>query len=106
MAAKLKWKGQQALQEATAHLTSVLDQFDLGVEAAAKQQLYPGHGKIEGTLQRSIQTIPARREGLRIVGRVKTAGVPYARVINRRYRYMEAGFEKARPSLAGLLRKR
>lgn len=103
---KLRWEGQQALQEAAAHLTSVLDQFNLRVDAAAKQQLYPGHGKDFGTLQRSIQTIPARREGMRVVGGVKTAGVPYARVINRRYRYMEKGLEKARPSLAELLRKR
>lgn len=101
----LVWKGPQVLEELTSRVSRALDQIDLQIEASAKAELYPGHGKITGTLQRSIQTIPARRIGMRVVGGVKTAGVPYAALINRRYHYMEQGLAKARPSFAGLMRK-
>lgn len=63
----------------------------------AKQELYPGHGKRTGTLQRSIGTVPAQRRGLRIVGGVATRGVPYARIIHRRYEYLTRGARKAGP---------
>ncbi len=104
MTTRLTWKGPQVLEEVTSRLSHALDQVDLQIEASARAELYPGHGKITGTLQRSIQTIPARRVGMRIVGGVKTAGVPYAAMINRRYRYMEQGLAKARPRFAGLMR--
>lgn len=51
---RLIWKGDQTLEEVTTCLTSGLVEVDLRIEAEAKKELYPGHGKITGTLQRSI----------------------------------------------------
>ncbi len=100
----LHWQGPQVLEQIVSQLITRLDRADLLIEAKAKAELYPGHGKRTGTLQRSIQHSPARRQGMRIVGGVKTAGVPYAAIVHRRYRYLEQGFHKARPSFAGIFR--
>mgnify|MGYP003372583180 CR=1 FL=1 len=100
----LHWQGPQVLEQIASQLIARLDRADLLIEAKAKTELYPGHGKITGILQRSILRIPARRQDMRIVGGVKTAGVPYAALIHRRYRYLEQGFLKARPNFVGIFR--
>jgi hypothetical protein len=92
---KLTWTGSQAFADAVAELSPALDRHALKIEARAKAELYPGHGKLTGTLQRSIGTEPARREGTRLIAKVVTRGVPYARKIHKRYEYLTKGAEKA-----------
>jgi hypothetical protein len=94
---KLQWRGESTLQALADRLAPALDRHLLKIEAKAKAELYPGHGKITGTLQRSIGTEPSRRDGRRLIGKVVTRGVPYARIIHRRYGYLAKGFEKAKP---------
>lgn len=95
MSVNLTWHGERTLDEAAAKLIPLLDRHALRIEAKAKAELYPGHGKLTGTLQRSIGTTPARREGRRIVARIGTRGVPYARAIHRRYEYLTKGMRNA-----------
>jgi hypothetical protein len=95
MSVNLKWNGEQTLEAAAARLAPLLDQHTLKIEAKAKAELYPGHGKITGTLQRSIGTTPARREGRRLIAKIATRGVPYARAIHRRYEYLTRGMQNA-----------
>jgi hypothetical protein len=95
MTTRIAWRGPAVAAEVAARVTTALDRFDLQIEAGAKAELYPGHGKITGVLQRSIGIKPAQRQGLRIVGGVATRGVPYARLIHRRYEYLSAGLRKA-----------
>lgn len=86
-------------------LVAALDEIDLRIEAEAKRELYPGHGKLTGRLQRSITADPARVEGARIVGTVKTRGVRYGRRINRLYRYFPIAIERVRGQVPAILRK-
>jgi len=95
MTVKLTWRGPTVSAEVTAAAQTALDRYDLRIEAGAKAELYPGHGKITGFLQRSIGIIQAQRQGNRIVGGVATRGVPYARAINKRYEYLQEGLKKA-----------
>ena len=68
----------------------------LKIERRAKKELYPGHGKVSGTLQRSIQAGDnVERVGNRLRVYVRTKGVPYARRIHRLYQYLTKGVEKA-----------
>lgn len=92
---KLTWKGEQTLDALAARLAPALDRHLLKIEAKAKAELYPGHGKLTGALQRSIGTEPSRREGRRLVGKVVTRGIPYARLIHRRYQYLTRGAQNA-----------
>ena len=92
---KLHWNGPAVSEEVAGKAQAALDRYDLRIEAGAKAELYPGHGKITGFLQRSIGIIQAQRQGLRIVGGVATRGVPYARKINKRYEYLQEGLRKA-----------
>jgi len=95
MTMRILWRGAAVAAEVAAKAQAALDRYDLKIEAGAKAELYPGHGKITGVLQRSIGIIPAQRQGLRIVGGVATRGVPYARKIHRRYEYLTVGLRKA-----------
>jgi hypothetical protein len=95
MAIRLTWRGPQVGEELIRILTAALDRHNLKIEAHAKAELYPGHGKVTGTLQRSIGATPSRREGRRIVGSVSTKGVSYARLMHRRYQYLRIGALKA-----------
>ena len=95
MTMRILWRGAAVAAKVAAKAQAALDRYDLKIEAGAKGHLWIGHGKLYGVLQRSIGIIPARREGLRIVGGVATRGVPYARKINKRYEYMQEGLRKA-----------
>ena len=50
----LNWKGKQVEAEIIARLKLALGDIGLDIEGEGKQQLYPGHGVITGTLRRSI----------------------------------------------------
>lgn len=52
------------------------------IEGEAKKELRPGHGKKEGTLQRSITTRRAQRQGNKIIGAVGT-NIKYALFVHR-----------------------
>lgn len=85
--------------EVAARLTGALDEIDGRIEAGAKGQLYPGHGKVTGTLQRAIQAVPAERSGDSIVGAVGVGkeASGYSLAIHRLYRYLIIGVEQVRP---------
>lgn len=89
---------QQLTREIEADLIKSVNRHNLKAQRLAQKELYPGHGKLTGTLQRSIQVEPARRIGLfTIRGYLRTRGVPYARRIHRKYRYLTIGMRKAGP---------
>ena len=105
MAARLTWKGPQVRAEIAKRCAKALTEIDLRIETEAKAELYPGHGKRTGTLQRSIQGAPGRIEGQRIRGRVGTKGVRYARRIHRLYEYLIVGFRRVQPQATAIVEK-
>lgn len=105
MSAKLKWNGTQLLAQKAARLAEALTEIDLRIEAEAKKELYPGHGKVTGTLQRAIQGATARVEGRRVRGSVGVKGVPYALRIHRRYGYIAEGVTRVGPQAMDIVRK-
>lgn len=77
-------------------LSIAIHKHAMKIERHAKKELYPGHGKLTGTLQRSIQTSDVERVGdRRLRAYVRTRGVPYARRIHRLYKYLINGVQKA-----------
>jgi hypothetical protein len=96
---------KQLRPQIIAGLKLALTEIDLRIETAAKAELYPGHGKITGFLQRSIFGEPARVEGGRVKGRVGARGVRYALPIHRRYKYLHKALEKVRPQAPAIVRK-
>lgn len=95
---------QQRLVEGAAE---GLTEADLRIQTAAQAELYPGHGVRSGTLRRSISGEPGRVISLiRAEGRVTTRGVPYARIINLRYRYMENGYAKVKSRIKTIVAER
>ena len=50
----LNWRGDQAEDEAVRALSDALIEIGLRIEGEARKELYPGHGKLTGTLQRSV----------------------------------------------------
>ena len=85
--------------EVAQRLIGALNEIDGRIEAGAKGQLYPGHGKVTGTLQRAIQAVPAERSGDSIIGAVGVGkeASGYALPIHRLYRYLVIGLEQVRP---------
>lgn len=55
---KIVWRGEQVLTDWQQDLANGMGEVGLRVEAAAKRQLYKGHGVLTGTLRRSIHTAP------------------------------------------------
>lgn len=55
---RLEWRGPELQRELEQAARSALTEIGLRIEAEAKKELYPGHGKITGTLQRSIHVAP------------------------------------------------
>lgn len=105
MSVKLTWKGPQVRAEIAKRATKALTEIDLRIETEAKNELYPGHGKISGTLQRAIVGEPGRLEGQRIRGKVGTKGVRYARRIHRLYEYLIVGFRRVQPQALAIVEK-
>src|SRR5687768_7679026 len=105
MALKLQWRGPQVLEELTAKAAEAVDEIDLRIESFAKQELYPGHGKVTGTLQRSITTKPARRQGMKVVGAVGS-NLKYARRIHFMYFYITEGLAKVQPLVPGIVQRK
>ncbi len=104
MSSKLHWRGPEVEAAVTANIVAGLDGINLRIETAAKAELYPGHGKRTGTLQRAIQATPARVVGNRVVGSVGVKGVRYALRIHARYGYIVAGLRQVQPNAAAILR--
>lgn len=86
-------------------LVAALTEIDLRIETEAKKELYVGHGKISGNLQRSIQGEPATIQGNRVRGKVGTKGVKYALPVHRKYKYIHTGVERLRSQAMGIIRK-
>ena len=101
----LKWNGQKVTAQISQALVDALTEIDLRIETAAKSELYPGHGKITGTLQRGIHGEKARLEGNRVRGAVGVKGVKYALPVHRKYKYLTKGVEKVRPLAMGIIQK-
>jgi hypothetical protein len=101
----LKWNGKQVTQAISQALVEALTEIDLRIETAAKSELYPGHGKLTGFLQRGIHGAPARLEGNTVRGAVGVKGVKYALPVHRRYKYITNGLETVRPLALGIIKK-
>jgi hypothetical protein len=100
----LTWKGDALLAKARRGAVRGLTEADQRIEAAAKAELYPGHGVLTGALRRGIVGEEAQEVSATLVrGRVAVKGIRYARVIERRYRYLRNGFEKERPRLGQVI---
>lgn len=102
---RLKWRGDALKREIAEDCIRGLDEINLRIEQGAKVELYPGHGKRSGTLQRDIHADPARLVGNKVIGAVGTRKLPYAMVIHRRYKYLQKGLEKVRPNAKAILAK-
>jgi len=105
MAVKMNWKGKQVTEQIAQALVDAVTEIDLRIETAAKGELYEGHGKRFGTLQRSIQGASGRLEGTKVRGSVGTKGVKYALPIHRKYKYLTIGVEKVRPMVPAIIQK-
>lgn len=91
-----RFRTKQLTAEVEEKLKAAILKHALKIERRAKKELYPGHGKVSGTLQRSIQAGDnVERVGNRLRVYVRTKGVPYARRIHRLYQYLTKGVEKA-----------
>ena len=51
---RVNWQGKKVLAKITPGLVNGLVEFSGAVEQASKRQLYPGHGFLTGSLQRSL----------------------------------------------------
>lgn len=103
----LKWKGADVAAEIEARATRALEEIDLRIQAGAKQELWPGHGVVTGTLRRDIQAGPVEKRGRRLIGRVGTSQITkaYSLLIHNRYLYLRRGFEKVKPQASAILNK-
>jgi hypothetical protein len=125
----VNWKGDAAQGQIEQALSDALVEIGQRIEGEAKKQLYPGRGKVTGTLQRSIHAASAdyrfsgdhvkagrntpergggaiipRRSGDRLLIAVGT-GMEYAMWIQMLYGYLTAGFNKVSPQALGIVRK-
>lgn len=101
----LTWNGRQVTQAISQALIAALTEIDQRIETQAKSELYQGHGKLTGTLQRGIHGAAARLDGTRVRGAVGVRGVKYALPIHRRYKYITNGLETVRPQVLGIIKK-
>jgi hypothetical protein len=105
MSAKIAWKGAALRAKKARQLVQALTEIDQRIETEAKAELYPGHGKRSGTLQRAIAGDAAHEEGDRIRGSVGVRGVRYALRIHRLYRYISEGLGRVKPIALDIVRK-
>lgn len=93
------------IDQVARRLVPAVDEIDMRIEARAKAELYPGHGKITGTLQRSIHSTPARHRAGVVLGAVGTEPLSYALKIHARYRYLIVGLNHVRPHALGIVER-
>ncbi len=105
MAGHVDWRGDAVQKEIASRAASAMDEITLRIEAAAKRELYPGHGKRSGNLQRAIQAGPSRVEGDRVIGSVGVKGVKYALRIHALYQYIVKGYQQVAPQAMAILSK-
>lgn len=101
----ITWRGKEVTAAIAAKAVAGLSEIDLRIETEAKKQLYPGHGKRTGFLQRSIAGEDATQDGTWVRGKVSVRGVTYALVIERRYGYMQEAVRIVKPQALAILRK-
>jgi len=84
-----------------------MNEITLRAEGAAKAELYPGHGVRFGTLRRGVLAVPARRQGMKIIGGIGTGpgSVKYAAIIHRKYEYLTKGLKKVLPSVDAIIER-
>lgn len=99
----LDWCGPQVLREIAERAVDAVTEIDQRIETEAKTELYPGHGKRTGTIQRAIQGDAGRIAGNVVQGKVGVKGVRYALRIHRMFEYIIVGLERVRPLAAGIL---
>lgn len=99
------WMGDELVQKIAQGAADALTEIDQRIEARAKAELYPGHGKRSGTLQRAIQGDPGRVEGTRARGKVGVKGVRYSLRIHKLYEYIYAGLREVKPQAKAILSK-
>jgi hypothetical protein len=104
MRANVEWRGDQVSDEIARRLKGALDKINLRIEAKAKGELVPGHGRLYGTLYRSIHTQPARREGDKIRGAIGS-NVIYARRIHHLYFYFYIAVNAVKPQVLNIVRQ-
>lgn len=101
----IKWLGQQVTAEIAQRAVDALTEIDLRIESEAKQQLYEGHGKRTGNLQRAIIGEAATQQGSRVVGVVGVKGVPYAMRIHDRYGYITEAVDQVKGQALDIVKK-
>lgn len=99
----LDWRGPQVLRQIAERAVDAVTEIDQRIETEAKTELYPGHGKRTGTLQRAIQGDAGRIEGSAVQGKVGVRGVRYAKRIHDLYKYIIVGLERVKPLTVGVL---
>ena len=103
--AKVTWHGQQVLAQIAQRAAEALTEIDQRIETEAKTELYPGHGKQSGTLQRAIRGDVGHVEGNVVKGKVGAKGVRYALRIHRKYEYITKALERVKPQALAILSK-
>ncbi len=127
---RINWHGKQCENEIEEILSEALVEVGLRIEGEAKKQLWPGHGKVTGTLQRSIhaaspdhdfsqENVPAtkaspersrssaivpRKDNQRLRIAVGT-GMEYAMHIHFLYKYLTLGLDKVRPKVLKIIQE-
>jgi hypothetical protein len=101
----LIWKGSEVAEAIRAKAAAAMTEFTGRVETAAKGELYPGHGKRTGTLQRAIQAGSVQSDKSRVKGSVGVKGVRYALKIHRLYQYIVKGFENEQSGFDSILKR-
>lgn len=102
---KLTWQSAAARTRAQQQAINALNEIDGRIETGGKRELYPGHGKRTGVMQRAIQAEPARVEGPKVRGRIAVKGVPYALRMHKRYQYLAIPLKAIKPDAPRILKK-
>lgn len=125
MSHTIVWLGVQVLDKKRQQAANAMGEVGLRVEAAAKRQLYKGHGVITGTLRRSIHTAspgynwsgdsggpdgPAKLVGDKLIVEVGS-GLEYAMAVHDGhgsfggYHYLTIGVDIVRPAVPGIFKE-
>lgn len=81
----LDWQGPLVIEQIAQRLIGGVNTFNEQVASDARASLYPGHGVDTGELKSSIQVVPARWEGNRIIGTIGAYGVKYSLMVHEKY---------------------